>query len=152
MKARFKLLICTLLVVFAMMSASAFAADNQTTQVYDLSDLKATITTANGDISPQIALPSGDLKNGYTVTYSNPDGSAFYVTAGTTVTFTAILDESAHVVMGYKNSSGTKTQTYDDTAKTNTTQISITTTGYYRFYLTNVSSDTITITGGSITF
>lgn len=126
--------------------------DGQTvSKTYSLSDLTSSTEDANG-IIPLIAISEGTLKNGYTKTYSDSDGSAFYITGGTTVTFTVKLKSSGHVVMGYKDSAGTKFQTYNGTSKTNTTSISISETGRYRFYLTNVSSDTLNITGGSITF
>ncbi len=118
---------------------------------YDLSDLAATVEDENG-IMPLINLNTGELKNGYTTTYSDSDGSAFYIAGGSTVTFTVKLKSSAHIVMGYKDSAGNKTQTYDGTDRTNTTSISIPNTGNYRFYITNVSDSTINITGGSITF
>lgn len=98
------------------------------------------------------AYMQSELRNGYTKTYSDSDGSAFYIAGGSTVTFTVKLQSSSHVVMGYKDSNGKQYQTYNDTNKTNTTSISIPNTGFYRFYLTNVSDSTIKITGGSITF
>ena len=101
---------------------------------------------------PHINISESELRNGYTKTYSDSDGSAFYIAGGSTVTFTVKLQSSSHVVMGYKDSNGKQYQTYNDTNKTNTTSISIPNTGFYRFYLTNVSDSTIKITGGSITF
>ena len=123
----------------------------KSSESYALSDLTATIEDENG-IMPLINLDTGELKNGYTRTYSSSDGSAFYIAGGSTVTFTVKLQSSAHIVMGYKDSSGNMTQTYNGTGKTNTTSISIPNTGYYRFYITNVSDSTINVTGGSITF
>lgn len=126
--------------------------DGQTvSKTYNLSDLTSSIEDENG-IMPLITIPEGTLKNGYTMTFSDSGGSAFYIAGGTTVTFTVKTKSSAHVVMGYKNSAGTKFQTYNGTGKTNTTSISISETGKYTFYLTNVSSDTLNITGGSIKF
>ncbi|MDE5699261.1 MAG: hypothetical protein K2I96_17955 [Lachnospiraceae bacterium] len=120
-------------------------------QMYDLFDLSATVEDEDG-IMPLINISADTLANGYTMTFRDSDGSDFYITGGSTVTFTVKLKSSAHVVMGYKDSNGNMTQTYDGTAKTNTTKISIANTGRYSFYLTNASDSTLNITGGSITF
>ena len=93
-----------------------------------------------------------ELRNGYTKDLFRFGWISIYIAGGSTVTFTVKLQSSSHVVMGYKDSNGKQYQTYNDTNKTNTTSISIPNTGFYRFYLTNVSDSTIKITGGSITF
>ena len=54
--------------------------------------------------------------------------------------------------MGYKNSKGVKTKTYSGTGKSHSTTFTIGSTGYYKFYITNKSSGTITIPGGSLNF
>lgn len=64
---------------------------------YDLSDLTIMDEDENG-IMPLINLSAGELKNGYTRTYSDSDGSAFYIAGGSTVTFTVKLESSAHIV------------------------------------------------------
>lgn len=125
--------------------------EQETTRVYNLSDLSFTDTDEDG-VMPLIDISASTLKSGYRKTYSQSDESWFYVTGGTTVTFTVKLKSAAHVVMGYVDSSGKLIQTYDGSNKTNTTKISMADTGLYKFYITNVSSDAIEITGGSITY
>jgi hypothetical protein len=165
-KGKNLLVTLTLMVALSLTTMPVFAVENEnadslevtvtsedgqkTSKTYDLSDLTSIDEDENG-IMPLINVPTGTLKNGRTKTYSNSDGSAFYV-AGSTVTFTVKLKSSAYVKMGYKNSSGTMTETYNGTSATNTTSISVPNTGRYRFYITNVSASTINITGGSITF
>lgn len=150
-----------------MIAALSFAAESENTdslevtitsedghevsQIYDLVDLSKTVEDENG-IMPLIDISANTLENGYTMTFRDSDGSDFYIAGGSTVKFTVKLKSSAHVVMGYKDSNGNKTQTYNGTDKTNTTSISISDTGRYSFYLTNVSDSTLNITGGSITF
>ena len=123
----------------------------KSSKYFDLSDLTTTVKDKNG-VMPLINLSASELKNGYTKTYWDSDGSRFYIAGGSTVTFIVKLESSAHVVMGYKDPSDNMIQTYNGTGRTNTTSISIEDTGYYTFYITNVSSSTIRITGGSITF
>lgn len=123
----------------------------EVSKIYDLFDLSTTVEDENG-IMPLINISADTLENGYTMTFRDSDGSDFYIAGGSTVKFTVKLKSSAHVVMGYKDSNGNETQTYDGTARTNTTSISIPNTGRYSFYLTNVSDSTLNITGGSITF
>lgn len=62
------------------------------------------------------------------------------------------LSTSGSVQMGYINNSGTKTGTYSGTGSSHSTSFTISTTGYYRFYVTNQSSSTLQITGGTISF
>lgn len=126
--------------------------DGQTaTTVFDLNELGYSIVCGDG-IMPLIGIGEAELKNGHTMTYFNADGTDFYIVGGSTVTFTIKSKNSVHVVMGYMDSNGTKHQAYDGSGKTNTVTMSISTTGYYKMYVTNASPDTMVITGGSITF
>lgn len=122
-----------------------------TTTVFDLSELAYAITDEDG-IMPLASIGEAELKNGWTMTYFNADGTSFYIAAGSTVSFTIKSSNSVHVLMGYMDSNETKHQTYDGSGRTNSTSMSISTTGYYKMYVTNVSADTMKITGGSITF
>ena len=76
----------------------------------------------------------------------------FYVLGGTTVNFTVKLSTSGSVQMGYINNSGIKTRTYSGIGSSHSTSFTIPFTGYYRFYVTNQSSGTLQITGGTISF
>lgn len=62
------------------------------------------------------------------------------------------LKTSGNVEMGYKNSNGVRTKKYSGSGKSHSTTFTIGSTGYYKFYITNKSSGTITITGGSLNF
>lgn len=100
----------------------------------------------------RMGLPQGDIESGKTVSFMDSDGSMFYVAGGTKVSFSVELDRSASVQMGYINSNNAKTQTYSGTGSSHNTSFNISSTGYYRFYITNTSSSTIQVTGGSISF
>lgn len=136
------------------LSSTTNSETNQmtTTQVFDLSELSYISEREDGTM-PFITIPENNaVANGETRVYSKSDGNPFYISAGTIVTFTVKLNSSAHVIMGYQDSNGVKHPVYNNSGKTNTTTIYITDNGNYRFYITNVSSDVIQISGGSITF
>ncbi|MCJ7856529.1 hypothetical protein MUJ63_09535 [Lachnospiraceae bacterium NSJ-143] len=144
-------LICALTLMATPVSTFAAEPEATTTIEIDLDNLSSVTETQDG-IAPLINIGKGSLKNGYTMTYSDSDGSKFYIKGGTTVKFVVKTSESAHVAMGYKDSDGTKHQLYDGEGRSNSCSISIDNTGYYQFYVTNIGSNTISITGGSITF
>lgn len=100
----------------------------------------------------RMGLPQVNIESGSTVSFMDSDGSMFYVTGGTTVSFSIELDRSGSVQMGYIGNNGTKTQIYSGTASSHNTLFRISNTGYYRFYVTNTSSSTIQVTGGTISF
>lgn len=100
----------------------------------------------------RIGVPQSSIGSGKTISFLDSSGSMFYVLGGTTVNFTVKLSTSGSVQMGYINNSGTKTRTYSGTGSSHSTSFTIQTTGYYRFYVTNQSSSTLQITGGTISF
>lgn len=100
----------------------------------------------------RIGVPQSSIGSGKTISFLDSSGSMFYVLGGTTVNFTVKLSTSGSVQMGYINNSGTKTRTYSGTGSSHSTSFTIKTTGYYRFYVTNQSSSTLQITGGTISF
>ena len=104
------------------------------------------------NIVSRMGIPSTSIGSGKTVNFIDNDGLAFYVPAGARVNFKVNLKSSASVELGYVRSSGSKVKTYSGTGKSHTTSFTISTTGYYKFYITNKSSGTITVTGGSLTF
>lgn len=100
----------------------------------------------------RMGVPSATLESGETVYFIDNDGQAFYVPSGAKVTFTINLKSSGTVELGYKKNSGAKVRTYSGTGKSHTTTFTIGSTGYYKFYITNKSSGTISISGGNLTF
>lgn len=100
----------------------------------------------------RMGLPQTTVASGKTVSFLDSNGTMFYVSGGTTVTFRININKSASVQMGYINSSDSKTKTYSGTGTSHTTTFTISRTGYYRFYVTNSSAASITVTGGSISF
>ncbi|MCM1499084.1 MAG: hypothetical protein NC124_11530 [Clostridium sp.] len=100
----------------------------------------------------RMRLPQADIGSGKTVSFLDSSGSMFYVVGGTKVSFSVELDKSVSVEMGYISNNGTKTQTYSGTGSSHNTSFEISNTGYYRFYVTNTSSSTIRVTGGTISF
>lgn len=104
------------------------------------------------NLSSRMGIPSTTLTSGESVNFIDNDGQAFYVPAGATVKFNVNLKTSGTLELGYVKSNGTKVKTYSGTAKSHTTNFTIASTGYYKFYITNKSSATVTVTGGSLTF
>ncbi len=104
------------------------------------------------NIFNRMGVPSATLESGETVYFIDNDGQAFYVPSGAKVTFTINLKSSGTVELGYKKNSGSKVRTYSGTGKSHTTTFTIGSTGYYKFYITNKSSGTISISGGNLTF
>lgn len=100
----------------------------------------------------RMGLPQTSIGNGKTVSFLDSSGSMFYVSGGKTVNFSVNLNTSASVQMGYINSNGSKIRTYSGIGSSHSTSFTIKNTGYYRFYITNKSSDTIRVTGGTISF
>ena len=70
----------------------------KSSKYFDLSDLTTTVEDKNG-VMPLINLSASELKNGYTKTYWDSDGSRFYIAGGSTVTFIVKLESSAHSIL-----------------------------------------------------
>lgn len=104
------------------------------------------------NISSRMGIPSTTISSGKTVNFIDNDGQAFYVPSGAKVEFTVNLKSSGSIELGYVRSSGSKLKTYSGTGKNHTVTFTIATTGYYKFYITNKSSGSVTVTGGSLTF
>ena len=102
--------------------------------------------------SERMGISSTALSAGETINIIDNDGMAFYVPGGTKISFSISLKASGSVEMGYKNSNGVRTKKYSGTGKSHSTTFTIRSTGYYKFYITNKSSSTISITGGSLNF
>lgn len=100
----------------------------------------------------RMGLPQASIGSGKTISFLDNNGSMFYVAGGTTVSFSINLNASASVQMGYINSNDSRTSTYSGNGSSHNTSFTIPVTGYYRFYVTNQSSNTIQITGGTISF
>lgn len=99
------------------------------------------------------------LKSGYTTWFHNSDGDDFHLDKGTILTFKVTFSSDTLFSMGYtkwpsKNatSGGTTTTSYYGTASTRSNSISITipSTGYYHFWVTNLSVDTKVLSSASI--
>ena len=110
-------------------SISAQAAESQSNNTYQQNE--------------RMGISSTTLSAGETINIIDNDGMAFYVPG---------LKTSGNVEMGYKNSNGVRTKKYSGSGKSHSTTFTIGSTGYYKFYITNKSSGTITITGGSLNF
>lgn len=104
------------------------------------------------NISSRMGIPSTTIASGKTVNFIDNDGQAFYVPSGAKVNFSVNLKSSGSIELGYVRSSGSKVKTYSGTGKSHTTSFTISSTGYYKFYITNKSSGSVTVTGGTLTF
>lgn len=100
----------------------------------------------------RMGLPQASIESGKTISFLDRDGNMFYVAGGTTVGFDVELGATAAVKMGYINNSNLKTQTYSGTGSSHHSEFKIASTGYYRFYVTNTSSNTVKLIGGEISF
>lgn len=103
-------------------------------------------------IEDRMGLQQISIESGETVSFYDSNGSMFYVSGGTTVTFRVNLNTSSSVKMGYINQAGSRTQKYSGSGTSHKTSFTIPSTGYYRFYVTNSGSKTIKVTGGEISF
>ena len=103
-------------------------------------------------IADRMGLQQISIESGETVSFYDSNGSMFYVSGGTTVTFRVNLNTASSVKMGYINQAGSRTQKYSGSGTSHKTSFTIPSTGYYRFYVTNSGSKTIKVTGGEISF
>ena len=116
-------------------SISAQAAESQSNNTYQQNE--------------RMGISSTTLSAGETINIIDNDGMAFYVPGGAKISFYISLKTSGSVEMGYN---GVRTKKYSGSGKSHSTTFTIGSTGYYKFYITNKSSGTITITGGSLNF
>lgn len=100
----------------------------------------------------RMGLPQTSIGSGKTVSFLDSDGSMFYVVSGTMVTFSVELATSAFIHMGYISSNEVWNEIYSGTGNSHSMSFKISQTGYYRFYITNSSSNTVQVTGGTISF
>lgn len=103
-------------------------------------------------IEDRMGLQQISIESGETVSFYDSNGSMFYVSGGTTVTFRVNFNTASSVKMGYINQAGSRTQKYSGSGTSHKTSFTIPSTGYYRFYVTNSGSKTIKVTGGEISF
>ena len=61
-------------------------------------------------IEDRMGLQQISIESGKTVSFYDSNGSMFYVSGGTTVTFRVNLNVSSSVKMGYINQNGSRTQ------------------------------------------
>ena len=148
-KKNWKILVWVAMVLCMAMPNRVEASEENS---YIIPILETVWVEENEQQGSRMGVPQATIGSGKTVSFLDSSGSMFYVLGGTTVNFTVKLSTSGSVQMGYINNSGTKTGTYSGTGSSHSTSFTISTTGYYRFYVTNQSSSTLQITGGTISF
>lgn len=148
-KKNWKILVWVAMVLCMAMPNRVEASEENS---YIIPILETVWVEENEQQGSRMSVPQASIGSGKTVSFLDSSGSMFYVLGGTTVNFTVKLSTSGSVQMGYINNSGTKTGTYSGTGSSHSTSFTISTTGYYRFYVTNQSSSTLQITGGTISF
>ena len=148
-KKNWKILVWVAMVLCMAMPNRVEASEENS---YIIPILETVWVEENEQQGSRMGVPQASIGSGKTVSFLDSSGSMFYVLGGTTVNFTVKLSTSGSVQMGYINNSGTKTGTYSGTDSSHSTSFTISTTGYYRFYVTNQSSSTLQITGGTISF
>ena len=148
-KKNWKILVWVAMVLCMAMPNRVEASEENS---YIIPILETVWVEENEQQGSRMGVPQASIGSGKTVSFLDSSGSMFYVLGGTTVNFTVKLSTSGSVQMGYINNSCTKTGTYSGTGSSHSTSFTISTTGYYRFYVTNQSSSTLQITGGTISF
>ena len=148
-KKNWKILVWVAMVLCMAMPNRVEASEENS---YIIPILETVWVEENEQQGSRMGVPQASIGSGKTVSFLDSSGSMFYVLGGTTVNFTVKLSTSGSVQMGYINNSGIKTGTYSGTGSSHSTSFTISTTGYYRFYVTNQSSSTLQITGGTISF
>ena len=148
-KKQWKMVIVAAVVFFMTISNKAEASEERARTIPILETVWVEEDMHQGN---RMGLPQTSVGGGKTVSFLDSSGSMFYVSGDTTVSFSVNLNASASVQMGYINSSGSRTSTYSGNGSSHNTSFTIPVTGYYRFYVTNQSSNTIQITGGTISF
>ena len=148
-KKNWKILVWVAMVLCMAMPNRVEASEENS---YIIPILETVWVEENEQQGSRMGVPQASIGSGKTGSFLDSSGSMFYVLGGTTVNFTVKLSTSGSVQMGYINNSGTKTGTYSGTGSSHSTSFTISTTGYYRFYVTNQSSSTLQITGGTISF
>lgn len=148
-KKNWKILVWVAMVLCMAMPNRVEASEEN---LYIIPILETVWVEENEQQGSRMGVPQASIGSGKAVSFLDSSGSMFYVLGGTTVNFTVKLSTSGSVQMGYINNSGTKTGTYSGTGSSHSTSFTISTTGYYRFYVTNQSSSTLQITGGTISF
>lgn len=148
-KKNWKILVWVAMVLCMAMPNRVEASEENS---YIIPILETVWVEENEQQGSRMGVPQASIGSGKTVSFLDSSGSMFYVLGGTTVNFTVKLSTSGSVQMGYINNSSTKTGTYSGTGSSHSTSFTISTTGYYRFYVTNQSSSTLQITGGTISF
>ena len=139
-KKNWKILVWVAMVLCMAMPNRVEASEENS---YIIPILETVWVEENEQQGSRMGVPQASIGSGKTVSFLDSSGSMFYVLGGTTVNFTVKLSTSGSVQMGYINNSGTKTGTYSGTGSSHSTSFTISTTGYYRFYVTNQSSSTL---------
>lgn len=76
-------------------------------------------------IEDRMVLQQISIESGKTVSFYDSNGSMFYVSGGTTVTFRVNLNVSSSVKMGYINQNGSRTQKYSGSGTSHKTSFTI---------------------------
>lgn len=142
--------VITMTMVLCVFISNTVAAAERHTKIIQI--LETVYMEENAGQTGRMGLPQASIGSGKTISFLDSDGSMFYVMGGTTVSFSIKLGSSGAVQMGYINSNSAKVRTYSGTGSSHSVSFTIPNTGYYRFYVTNQSSGTIQVTGGTISF
>jgi len=148
-KKNWKVLIIIIMILCIVGTGKAEASEGEAKEI----SILETVWKEEGvSKESRMGVPQTSIGSGSTVSFLDSSGSMFYVSGGTEVSFSIRLNTSASVQMGYIDSNGSKTRKYSGTGSSHSVSFTVPNTGYYRFYVTNQSSSTIQITGGTISF
>lgn len=154
---RIKRIFALVMVICLLASNMAFAASNDNdTHTYTIDELTLIIVDENDnpiDIMPLVSVGKATIRNGYAVNFGTNKGQ-FYIESGTTVSVEFELENPSLYEVGYKY----KQHRYPVVTETSDATDSISVdfmvdeSGSYYVYLKNLSSETMHVTGGTITY
>ena len=121
--------------------------------VFDLNDCAGVSFDAEGNLlpEPRYSLSAHDIGAYGGRYYYTSTGNSFYILGGMSVTFSANLKSSATVSLGYIFD-GVEHTTAPVTSNSPSTTFTAPSSGGYAFVLRNKTGNTISVTGGSISY
>ncbi|WP_145997674.1 hypothetical protein [Marasmitruncus massiliensis] len=121
---------------------------------YDFCDLVIKDKNGNlitGNFHPNVILDPHSIPAGKTYYYYTPDGDYFDFVADETITAIITFDKKAKITFGYQKQSKSKTKVVTKTTDYLVTSFDIPSDGFYRFYITNHSTSSVSVERGTIT-
>lgn len=139
------------------LSVSASGADNFT---YNGVPMSWVLFDENGNAvasssGSRVSYGSVDIPNGYTMFFHNEEGEDFRLYKGDTVDVSIRFTTAVKCLIGHTQQGESAVNDYDNTSGSPTqnpsVSIDIPATGYYHFWVTNMTTDTVTMSSATVT-